>query len=146
MPSKAPHHSIRRRVEFSETDAAGLVHFSNYFRWMEAAEASYFRELGLSLFALEPGGGRGFPRVRADCRFSHPIRFEDVVEIRLRVAETTARSIAYRFTFHAVDDGKPGPRVASGGMTTIFARRHADSRLEAISLPPDWIARLMKGA
>ncbi len=142
MASNPPHHTIRRRVEFSETDCAGLVHFSNYFRWMEAAEASYFRHLDLSLFALEPGGGRGFPRVRADCQFSHPLRFEDLIEVRLYVEETTARSVTYRFTFYKVEDGGAGPRVAKGGMTTIFARRHPDNRLEAITLPEGWAEQL----
>ena len=37
---------ITRRVEFSETDMAGIMHFSNYFRFMETAEHAFFRSLG----------------------------------------------------------------------------------------------------
>src|SRR5690554_6820393 len=79
----AYHHSVRRRVEFSETDSAGLVHFSNYFRWMEFAEADYFRRLGLTLFSS--ASDRGFPRVRAECQYSEPLVFEDLIEIQLSI-------------------------------------------------------------
>ena len=46
---------VRRRVEFSETDMAGIVHYSNFFRYMEAAEHAFFRSLGLSIHK-QPGG------------------------------------------------------------------------------------------
>ena len=38
-----------RRVEFSETDMAGIVHYSNFFRYMETAEHGFFRSLGYSV-------------------------------------------------------------------------------------------------
>ena len=41
--------SISRRVQFAETDMAGVVHFSNYFRWMEEVEHAFFRAVGLSV-------------------------------------------------------------------------------------------------
>ena len=40
---------ITRRVEFSETDLAGIMHFSNFFRFMESAEHAFFRSLGFSV-------------------------------------------------------------------------------------------------
>ena len=43
---------IRRRVEFSETDMAGIVHYSNFFRYMEAAEHEFFRALGFSVTVM----------------------------------------------------------------------------------------------
>ena len=52
----------RRRVQFYETDAAGIVHFSWYFRYMEEAEHALWRAAGLSV--PPPGGGVGWPRVR----------------------------------------------------------------------------------
>ena len=52
---------LRRRVHFYETDAAGLVHFSWFFRYMEEAEHALWRESGLSIHP--PGSDVGFPRV-----------------------------------------------------------------------------------
>jgi acyl-CoA thioester hydrolase len=37
------------RVEFFETDLAGIVHFANYYRFMEQAEHAFFRALGLKI-------------------------------------------------------------------------------------------------
>ena len=64
-----------RRIEFSETDMAGIVHFSNFFRMMESAEHAFFRSLG---FSVHPEGGTtGWPRVSATCDYLRPLRFED---------------------------------------------------------------------
>ena len=52
MPSE---HMIVRQIEFVETDMAGIMHFSNFFRLMESAETSFFRSLDLPLFE-ELGG------------------------------------------------------------------------------------------
>ena len=41
--------SISRRVEFSETDLAGIMHFTNFYRWMEICEHEFLRSLGLSV-------------------------------------------------------------------------------------------------
>ena len=38
-----------RRVEFGDTDMAGIMHFANFFRFMEAAETDFLRSLGLSV-------------------------------------------------------------------------------------------------
>jgi len=47
--------SISRRVQFAETDMAGVVHFSNYFRWMEEVEHAFFRSVGLSVVMQHQG-------------------------------------------------------------------------------------------
>ena len=58
-----------RRIEFAETDLAGIVHFSNFFRMMEAAEHAFFRSLGFSIHSYEdsvdPGNAIGRPRASA---------------------------------------------------------------------------------
>ena len=44
----------RQRVEFADTDMAGIVHFSNFFRYMERAEHEFLRSLGLSVHDVTP--------------------------------------------------------------------------------------------
>lgn len=106
-------------VQFSETDAAGLVHFSNFFRYMERAEWDLFRAAGLPLLEEQEGILRGWPRVKAECSFSSPLRFGDTLRIHLKVREITDRSITYAFHFYRLT---PSPTfLAKGRMTTVFA-------------------------
>src|SRR5215211_8700388 len=95
---------MTRRVEFAETDMAGIVHFSNFFRMMEAAEHAFFRSLGFTIHGHEQGSTTGWPRVSATCDYLRPLRFEDEVEIHLLVAEVRNRSIRYQFIFRKCSD------------------------------------------
>ena len=70
-----------RRVEFGDTDMAGIVHFANFFRYMEAAETDFLRSLGLSVSWEEAGRRYGLPRVSASCDYSKPARFGDLLTI-----------------------------------------------------------------
>ena len=88
---------ITRKVEFSETDAAGIVHYSNFFRYMEACEHAFFRSLGTSI--VDKSSGIGWPRVHASCDYRKPLYFEDELVIALRVTEKTSKSLSYEFIF-----------------------------------------------
>ena len=44
-----------RRVDFGDTDMAGIMHFANFFRFMESAECDFWRSIGLSV-AWQTGG------------------------------------------------------------------------------------------
>jgi hypothetical protein len=79
MPSE---YRLKRRVQFYETDMAGLVHFSWFFRYLEEAEHAMWREAGLSIAG---GGGIGWPRVEASFEFYRPLRFEDEFEVHVRI-------------------------------------------------------------
>lgn len=122
---------MERRVEFSQTDAAGIIHFSTYFTLMEAAEAELFRGLGLSLLWRDGDTAYGFPRVDCQCRFRRPLRFDDLVRVVLDIEEIDTARIHYRFTF--LDEG--GKRCATGTMITACARRSPDGGLEGVDLP-----------
>src|SRR6266567_8302045 len=92
-----------RRVEFSDTDMAGIVHYSNFFRYMEAAESAFFRSLGFSLMTRQTNPHVGWPRVHAECDYSQPLRFEDEFEVHLLVAEKRARVMSYEFRFRKLN-------------------------------------------
>ncbi|HEV7868303.1 MAG TPA: thioesterase family protein [Chthoniobacteraceae bacterium] len=109
---------LLRRVEFAETDMAGIVHFSNFFRMMEAAEHAFFRSLGFSIHAHAADSTTGWPRVSAACDYQRPLRFEEEVEIHLLVAEVRRRSIRYQFTFRQPADGA---EIARGSISAVCA-------------------------
>jgi acyl-CoA thioester hydrolase len=91
-----------RRVEFAETDMAGIVHFANFYRMMENAEHAFFRSLGFSVHDHFDGQTIGWPRVSATCDFLRPLRFEEMVDVHLFVAEVRIRSLRYAFKLSAV--------------------------------------------
>lgn len=124
---------LTRQVEFSETDMAGIMHFSNFFRFMEAAEHAFFRSLGISIHAA--GSDLGWPRVHADCDFKRPLRFEDIVEIRLLVREKRKKSIIYTFIFRKLNE-EPGLEVARGTLAVACVKRgKLDGKMTAIPIP-----------
>src|SRR5437762_3700781 len=88
-----------RRVEFSETDMAGIMHFSNFFRFMETAEHGFYRSLGFSVAMAKTDPRLGWPRVHAECDYKQPLRFEDHVEIHLLVREKRSKSVNFLFRF-----------------------------------------------
>jgi acyl-CoA thioester hydrolase len=119
-----------RRVEFFETDMAGMAHFANFFRYMESAEVEFLRSRGLSVSMAGQGERFGFPRVAASCDFMLPLRFQDVVEISLQVERIGNKSITYAFDFT-----KDGELVAQGRITTCCCRVHPDLSLEPVDIP-----------
>jgi YbgC/YbaW family acyl-CoA thioester hydrolase len=115
-----PHQfKVTRQVEFAETDMAGIVHFSNFFKMMENTEHAFYRSLGFSVVA-EGGDGShvGWPRVHAECDYTYPLRFEDTVEVELLVRKKGEKTLTYDFHFRRV---KPGPvqEVATGSLVVV---------------------------
>src|SRR6476660_9348169 len=105
-----------RRVEFSETDMAGIMHYSNFFRFMETAEHGLYRALGFSVVLDTHDPPLAFPRVHAECDFKRPLRFEDMVEVRLLVQEKKNKSVTYAFRFTNLS-ASPVEEVARGLLT-----------------------------
>ena len=120
-------------MEFSETDMAGIMHFSNFFRYMEVAEHAFFRSLGTSIHAA--GNHLGWPRVHVECDFKRPLRFEDVVEISLFVREKKKKSLVYTFVFRKLNE-QPAREVARGTVAVACVRRDKSSgRMTSIAIP-----------
>jgi YbgC/YbaW family acyl-CoA thioester hydrolase len=127
--------TLSHRVEFAETDMAGIVHFANYFRMMENAEHAFFRSLGLPVHAHEDGVTTSWPRVNVSCEFLRPLRFEEVVDVQLLVAEVRSRSIRYAFRFWKDEDGQR-VEVARGSVTGVCATVDKTAgRLAAVPIP-----------
>jgi len=126
--------TITRQVEFSDTDMAGIMHFSNFFRFMEAAEHAFFRSLGFSIHSNDVQPLVGFPRVHAECDFRSPLRFEDVVEIRLLVREKRQKSLVYDFVFRKLNE-QPLREVARGKLAVACVQRDQTGKMTGIPIP-----------
>ena len=125
-----------RRVEFADTDMAGIMHYANFFRFMETAEHAFFRSLGFSIVTTQTEPHVGWPRVHASCDYNAPLRFEDEVEIHLLVQEKKTKALSYQFRFNKLNG--PAPlEVARGRLTVVCVTKDADGKMSATHIPGD---------
>ena len=132
-------YQLRRRVQFYETDAAGIVHFSWFFRYMEEAEHALWREAGLSIHP--PESDIGWPRVAASCDFHGALRFEDEFDVSIRVEAVTRKTIRYACLLTRGDT-----KIATGTITIACVRKRPNQTLESIEIPADIAARFQTGS
>ena len=123
-----------RRVQFHETDAAGIVHFSCFFRYMEEAEHGLWRAAGLSI--APPDARVGFPRVASSFEFLRPLRFEDEFEVLLQVTRKSARSLSYRATVT-----RDGEVAARGTLSVACVAKAPGQPLRSTPIPPEIASR-----
>jgi acyl-CoA thioester hydrolase len=131
--------SLKRRVQFYETDAAGIVHFSCYFRYMEEAEHELWRSAGLSVAPVH--AEIGWPRVSATFDYQRPLRFEDVFDVRVRIDALSKRTIRY-----ACEITKDGEAIGAGSLTVVCVRKQADGAMKSVEIPSDIVSRLKAAA
>ena len=130
-----------RRVQFRETDAAGIVYFANFFGWMEEAEHAFFRALGFSVHEGTPGA-LGWPRVSVRCDYKAPLRFEDEAEIHLLVKEKRSKSLTYTFIIRKIE-GESWPEVARGEITAVcVAWDEITGQMKAVTMPEALAAQI----
>ncbi len=127
------------RANFSDTDAAGIVHFSTIFFWVEATEEALFRHLKLPFLRTEGAKLTGFPRVRVECDFLSPTYREDVVTVALTPAEIGDKKLVW--AFHASVGGRA---VAKGALTTVYAWREGQGPMSAALVPLEVKAALQR--
>lgn len=127
-------HKIERRVEFSETDMAGIVHYSNFFKYMETAEHAFYRSLGHSVVMRHVDPPMGWPRVHAECDYMKPLRFEDVVEVHLLVKEKKNRALTYAFRFYRINGER---EEVARGLLTVVCVAHENGEMRAVKIPAE---------
>jgi acyl-CoA thioester hydrolase len=125
----------QRRVEFRDTDAAGIAHFSAFFPMMEAAEHEMLRSLGLSVMPRhdDTADAVTWPRVAASCQYSAPAHFEDLLDLTISVRRLGETSVSYQFRFE-----RAGTLIAEGEITAVCCRLtkgHADGGLQKVAIP-----------
>ena len=131
--------TIQRRVEFSETDMAGIMHYSNFFRFMETAEHAFYRSLGYSVVMSHLDPPLGWPRVHAECDYYKPLRFEDLVEVRMLINEKKPKALTFVFRFFKINESRE--EVARGSLTVVCVA-HQDGTMRAVDMPKEISERI----
>jgi YbgC/YbaW family acyl-CoA thioester hydrolase len=131
---------MRHRVEFSETDMAGIIHYSSYFRYMEITEHAFLRSQGLSVAGTDV---IGWPRVDVGCQFRAPLRFEDEVDVHLSIDELKDKSIRYSFTCRKVGTDSE-VIVATGHTVTVCVAMDPETgKMKGTSIPHAFLVQLL---
>jgi acyl-CoA thioester hydrolase len=121
---------VQRRIEWPDTDASGAYHNTAAFRFVEVAETALLDRLGL----LHEVYGR-MPRAHIEADFQLPLRFRDLVDIRLAVSSVGGTSITYAFEMSR--DGE----VAVRGTAVAVLLSEAGGR--PVRWPDAWRRRLL---
>jgi acyl-CoA thioester hydrolase len=127
-----------RRIEFADTDMAGIVHFANFFRFMEAAEVEFLRSRGLSVALPWEGQKLGFPRVSASCDYVSPARFEDVLDVTVTLHKIGRKSVTYAFEFFNGEQ-----LIARGQVSSVCCLVSEGRQLESMEIPTSLRVRLL---
>jgi YbgC/YbaW family acyl-CoA thioester hydrolase len=125
-------HIHRRRVEFADTDAAGVAHFSRLLAMVEEAEHGFFRERGIPILTAESA----WPVVNTEVDFCGACRFGEEIEIRLGDFEPGKSSLAYGF-----EGAIAGRKVFSGKMTKCHI---SPATGRAVEIPGEILQRLKR--
>lgn len=132
-----PCYRTSRKVEFSDTDVAGIVHFSRFYVFMETAEHEFLNSLGTSVHAVVDGRLLGWPRLMASCEFFRPARFEDTLRIELCIERLGTKSVTYSAEFSC-----DGQRIAKGSITSVCCVLRHGERPRSVAIPADLVRRM----
>lgn len=122
------------RVTWVDTDAAGVVHYSNYFRFFERTEEEFYRHLGFDFTDFRERG-LWFPRVEAFCQYKKPATYGDLLEIELHVEELKEKSA--KLSFNVANE--TGELLALGYLVIVAAEKQTG---RATQIPKDIVERL----
>jgi 4-hydroxybenzoyl-CoA thioesterase/acyl-CoA thioester hydrolase len=125
---------FRRRIEFRETDMAGIVHFSNFFGYMEQAEHALLRSVGMGVICEVGNQTISWPRVNAQCDYKVAIKFEDQIDIEVIVAKIGTKSVTYGFRFM-----RDQMEIASGSLTAVCCLFEHGSKPQSVPTPQPFI-------
>ncbi len=120
------------RVRFAETDAMGVVHHARYLPYLETARVEYLRSVGHPYTKVREEG-IDFAVIEVNLRYRAPLRFDDLVDVHLAVAEMGRASFRMQYlltvddapratawTRHAAVDSADGtPRRIPAWMTAL---------------------------
>ena len=130
-----PHAIYKRRVEFAETDAAGMAHFSVFFRYMEEAEHAAWRAAGLDIF--ERHEEQSWPRISARFDFKAPLRFQDEFEVRTEMGAVTRSTIQWAHVLMRRDTV-----IGNGTVTAVCVKKNPDGTMKSAPIPEEIVSRL----
>lgn len=123
------------RARFTEADLQGMVHHSEFVKYLEIARIEYWRQLGIGYREFMEGGLQ-FVVSEVKCNYLKSIYFDEIITIKARVCRITRTSIAFDYLI-TNDSGEP----AVSASTLLVCVRNGENR--PYPMPLDYLKKLM---
>jgi acyl-CoA thioester hydrolase len=120
------YHDVTVRVRYAETDQMGVVYHANYLVWFEVGRVELMRALGVEYKRMELDDDCQIVVADAHCRYHHPARYDEVLRVRTRIAESKNRVIRFAYELFRDADGQ---LLASGETTHIICGKNGKPKL-----------------
>lgn len=111
------HHDATLRVRYAETDQMGVVYHANFLVWFEVGRVELMRALGIEYKRMEADDDCHIVVAAVNCRYHHPARYDEVLRIRTRIAESRNRIVKFSYEVFRDSDGQ---LLATGGSTHVI--------------------------
>ncbi len=139
--SPSASHTTEIRVRFGETDPYGVAYFAAVLDYFKRGMDEFLRSRGVSPDAVyrNRSRGYGFPVVATSCRYRSPVRFDDLLTLRTRVARIEEKGATFAFALFRTEAGKDV--LAAEGR---IACRSIDASWKPIPIPRE-LRKLLAG-
>jgi acyl-CoA thioester hydrolase len=120
------YHDVTLRVRYAETDQMGVVYHANFFVWFEVGRVELIRAMGMEYKRMEIEDDCHIVVADAHCRYHHPARYDEVLRVRTRIAESKSRVV--RFAYEVFRDAD-GTLLATGETIHVICGKNGRPKL-----------------
>jgi acyl-CoA thioester hydrolase len=120
------YHDAAVRVRYAETDQMGVVYHGNYFVWFEIGRVELMRSMGFEYKLMEKDDDCHIVVVDAKCRYLKPAKYDDILRVRTRIAETMNRMVRYSYELFRDEDNQ---LLATGETTHVVCGSNGRPKL-----------------
>jgi acyl-CoA thioester hydrolase len=120
------HHDATLRVRYAETDQMGVVYHANYLIWFEVGRVELMRALGIEYKRMETDDDCHILVADMHCRYHFPARYDELIRVRTRIAESRNRTIKFAYAVFRDPDGR---LLATGDTTHVICGRNGKPKL-----------------
>ena len=120
------YHDATVRVRYAETDQMGVVYHANFLIWFEVGRVELMRALGIEYKRMEREDDCHIVVAEVHCRYHHPARYDEVLRVRTRIAESRNRIVKFAYeVFRDSDD----QLLATGTSTHVICAANGRPKL-----------------
>lgn len=122
---------IQLRVNFGDTDKAGIVYYPNYFKWFDIASHQFFRCINMPMSKLDDEENIILPLLDVHATFEKPLYYDDIITIKTAVAEVNRKTIKFNHEVYRGDT-----RTGYGYELRGWVKRSGD-HIVAVPIPEE---------
>lgn len=100
------------KAQYYETDQMGIIHHSNYIRWMEEARMNYLSSIGFPMERIEAQGIVS-PVVSVNCKYKKVCRLNEMIDIHIKVKEYNGIKLVLAYEMYEQTSGELRTTAAS---------------------------------